>query len=596
LPKLFGLLDESQLDYIKKHAEWIHLNRGEILCRQGDPGDCLYIVISGKVQIVREEEDHEKKKLNEAGRGEILGEMALLTGGLRSASIMATRDSYLAKIPGAAFEKLAVEHPWAILSIGRTLAQRILKAEKKFTPPAIQINLAIVTPFSSLPMTEFTDRLIQALNAHFQVFHLNSLRMNSLTGMPQIAKIQTEDPIHVRLSAWFDELEAKNDIMVYEGDISPTAWTRRCLQNADKVLVLVPGDVKESHIDQEMMDLLQTAGLGLSNMVLIFIHGENAAHVKGSMRWLSMIPSQGHYHLRWNNHSDMERIARFLTGKSVNLVLSGGAACGMAHIGCIHALEENHIPIDSISGTSIGAVIASQYAMGMGYSDLVKKNRWLCLNSKPMRDLTLPFISFLRGQKIEQVAKKVFGETRIEDLWLPFFCVSTNITSAEPIIHSDGSLFNAIRATTSVPGLVPPVIRNNEILVDGGIVNNLPVDIARNLYKGIVIAVDVTDAKRLSFPQPEFPPPWRIIRNKIFPSKDKTHVPNILDIIYRSAVVGSRHKTDKAKIEADLYLRLPVDCFKFLEFESFDKIINAGYQHAKVVIQEWKEAHNYSFD
>jgi len=235
----------------------------------------------------------------------------------------------------------------------------------------------------------------------------------------------------------------------------------------------------------------------------------------------------------------------------------------------------------------MGAVIASQYAMGMGYSELVENNRWLWVQSKPMRDFTLPIISFLKGRRLGQIVKMIYKDMRIEDLWLPFFCVSTNLTSAESIIHRDGSLFNAIRATASVPGLVPPVVRNTEIVVDGGIMNNLPVDIARKFFKGIIVAVDVTDAKRLSTSHDEFPPTWTFIRNRLFNPKNKPHVPHIFDIIYRSAVVGSRHQTEKAKLNADLYLRLPVDCFKFLEFESFDRIIDAGYQYANERIQQW---------
>ncbi len=594
LPRLFGSLDQSELDYIKKNIEWIHLSRGEILCRQGDPGDCLYIVISGKLRVFKEGKDQQKKELNELGRGEILGEMALLTGGVRSATVSALRDSDLAKIPGTAFEKLADEHPRAILSIGRTLAQRMLKAEKIRRTSDMQINLAIVAAAKDLPLADFTQRLLRELGAHFRTFHLNSLRMSSVTGISGIAKIPEEDPIHVRLSAWFDEQEAKNDIMVYEADISASAWTKRCLRNADKILVLIPGDRLESGVDKEMLSLLKADGFELSNRVLIFIHPEKTVRPSGSGHWLGLLPAQEHYHYRWDNDSDIQRIARFLTGKALNVVLSGGAACGLAHIGCIRALEENGVPIDSISGTSMGAVIASQYAMGMGYSDLVKNNRWLWVQSKPMKDLTLPLISFLRGRKLDQVAKTIYGETRIEDLWLPFFCVSTNLTSAESIIHRDGSLFNAIRATTSVPGLVPPVVRNNEIVVDGGIMNNLPVGIARNLFKGIVIAVDVTNSKKLSTPQDEFPAPWTVIRNRFFSAKDKTQIPNILDIIYRSAVVGSRHQTDRAKFDADLYLRPPVECYKFLEFESFDRIISTGYEYAKEVIRQWKTDQEFS--
>ncbi len=216
-------------------------------------------------------------------------------------------------------------------------------------------------------------------------------------------------------------------------------------------------------------------------------------------------------------NKDICRLARLLTGNAINIVFSGGAACGLSHIGVIRALEECDVPIDSVCGTSMGAVIASQYAMGMRYADLLRNNRWLWVLSKPMKDMTLPLISFLRGRKFNLAAKSIFLDKKIEDLWLPFFCMSTSLTSASAVIHRRGSLFDAIRATSSVPGLVPPVVLNNEILVDGGIMNNMPVEIARRFFKGKVIAVDVTNAKALTTSQKDFPSPWKVLRERMMP-------------------------------------------------------------------------------
>jgi len=409
-----------------------------------------------------------------------------------------------------------------------------------------------------------------------------------MLGLSGIEHIKEEDPFNIRLSAWLTEQEARHNFMVFESDRSDSAWTNRCLRNADKIIILVPGDRPAKDLDAKMVSLLKTKWAEQSKIILVFVHPEGTSRPDKSSECLRLIRAEEHHHLRWGIEADFQRIARFLTGNSVNLVLSGGAACGLAHIGVIRALEENDVPIDSISGTSMGAGIGAQYAMGMGHSELIRTNRWFWVESKPIRDFTLPLISFLRGRKLHQVAERIYGETQIEDLWLPFFCVSTNLTSAEVVIHRKGSLFEAIRATASVPGLVPPVVNNNEILVDGGIMNNLPVDIARLFFKGTVIAVDVTDARALSTTLTAFPSPWQVLWGRMIPFRNRVYAPNIFDIIYRSAVVGSRHKTEKARQDADLYLRLPLDQFKFLDFEAFDKIIDIGYQYAKEKIREWK--------
>lgn len=589
LPTLFGTLNKKALGYIEKHIEWIHLSPGEILCRQGDPGDCIYIVVSGRLRVVKETEDLKDLDLGEIGRGEILGEMALLTGGVRSATVVGLRDSHLVKISRNVFETFANENPNVILLLGQTLARRILRTEEFQHKARTQANLTILAACNDMPLTDFTQRLVRSLSVHASTLHLSSRRLNDMLGLPGIEHIKEEDPFSVRLSAWLTEQETRHDFMVFESDRSDSAWTERCLRNADKIIVLVPGDRPAKDLDTKMVSLLKTEWTEPSKTILVFVHPEATSRPDRSGEWLSLIRAEEHHHLRWGRDADFQRIARFLTGNSVNLVLSGGAAGGLAHIGVIRALEENDVPIDSISGTSMGALIGAQYAMGMGHSELIRTNRWFWVESKPIRDFTLPLISFLRGRKLHQVAKHIYGETQIEDLWLPFFCVSTNLTSAEAVIHRKGRLFNAIRATASVPGLVPPVINNNEILVDGGIMNNLPVDIARRFFKGTVIAVDVTDARSLSTTLTGFPSPWQILWGRMIPFKNRVYSPNIFDIIYRSAVVGSRHKTEKAKQDADLYLRLPLEQFKFLDFESFDEIIDIGYQYANVKIREWKE-------
>ncbi len=589
LPKIFGALDEKTFLHIKNNIEWIHLNRRAVLCREGDPGDAIYIIISGRLRAVKDHGGPDEKKLNDMGRGEILGEMAFLTGGVRSAMLYAVRDTELVKISRATFEIFANENPRTLLSIGQTLARRMLKAESAHRGTNIQLNLAIVDICDDAKVKTFIESFTQALSAHGAMLHLNSSKLNERMGIPEIATIADDDPLNIKLSAWFDEQESRHDIMAYESDTTATNWTKRCVRNADKVLLIVDGTKLPAEANKDMLSLLQQECPELSAREIIFIHSGPDSKPHGTIDWLNLIKAETHYHIRQNSEADMHRVIRFLMEKAYNLVLSGGAACGLAHMGVIRALEENGIPIDSISGTSMGAVIASQYAMGMGCDDLLKNNLLLWVSSKPMRDLTVPFISFLRGQKLERIAKWIYGDARIEDLWRPFFCVSTSLTSNDQVVHRKGPLYQAIRATTSVPGLVPPAIINNEILVDGGIMNNLPVAVARRFFKGPVIAVDVTEAKVLRISEDGFPSPWKHLCQRLLPSKRRDLIPGIFDIMYHSAVVGSQRRTEQAGKDADYYLRLPLDRFKFLEFDAFDEIVELGYRFSNEKIMEWKK-------
>ena len=589
-PKLFGKLDETAYAHIEKNIEWVHLKRGEILCQQGDPGDCIYIIISGRLRAIKDRGSPNEKILNDVGRGEILGEMAFLTQGARSAMLYAIRDSELVKISQAFFEIFAYEHPRTLLSIGQTLVRRLIKAETPHRKFNIQLNLAIINICKDAPQIDFISRFIQLLASQVSLLHLNSAKLNSLLDVPEIAAIGSDDPLNVKLSSWFDEQEARHDIIIYETDNIPTNWTRRCLRNADKVLVLIPGDKNPGNAAVgEMVSAIRTECQEMSSVEAIFIHPDTVSTPTGTNEWLHRMPTETYYHIRQGSEADMRRVIRFLTENAVNLVLSGGAACGLAHIGVIRALTEHHIPIDSISGTSMGAVIAAQYAMGLGYDAIVRNNRLLWVTSRPMRDITVPFISFLKGQKLETIAKKIYTDTQIEDLWLPFFCVSTSLTAADQVIHRRGPLFNAIRASSSVPGLVPPAVLDDEILVDGGIMNNLPVTVARQYFKGVVVAVDVTEASVLRISQKQFPSPSEILWRRIKDGKKAKMPPGIFDIMYHAAIVGSQRRTEQAGQAADYYLRLPLDRFKFMQFDAFDEIVEAGYRFTSEKIREWQE-------
>jgi len=588
LPRLFGKLDETAYAHIEKNIEWVHLKRGEILCRQGEPGDCIYIIISGRLRAVKDPGSPDERILNDVGRGEILGEMAFLTRGARSAMLYAIRDSELVKISQAFFETFAYEHPRTFLSIGQTLVSRLIKAETPHRQFNIQLNLAIVNICKDAPQTAFINRFIHLLASEVSLLHLNSAKLSSLLGVPEIAAIGSDDPLNVKLSSWFDEQESRHDIIIYETDSTPTNWTKRCLRNADKVLVLISGDRKPGNAAAgDMISAIQTECDEKASTEAIFIQPDTVSAPGGTAEWLHRMPTETYYHVRQGSEADMRRVIRFLTENAVNLVLSGGAACGLAHIGVIRALTEHHIPIDSISGTSMGAVIAAQYAMGLGYDAIVRNNRLLWVTSRPMRDITVPFISFLKGQKLETIAKKIYTDKQIEDLWLPFFCVSTSLTAADQVIHRRGPLFNAIRASSSVPGLVPPAVIDDEILVDGGIMNNLPVTLARQYFKGVVVAVDVTEARGLRIPQNQFPSPWKVLWRRIKEGKKAKMIPGIFDIMYHAAIVGSQRRTEQAGKAADYYLRLPLDRFKFMEFDAFDEIVEAGYRYTNQKIREW---------
>jgi len=319
-------------------------------------------------------------------------------------------------------------------------------------------------------------------------------------------------------------------------------------------------------------------------LILLHENGDRLPH--GTNRWLSRRKIKLHHHIRMNSDDDFRRLARFAAGRTIGLVLGGGGARGFAHVGVIRALTEAGVPIDVVGGTSIGAVIAAQPAMGWDYQTMLNKNRECFVKAKPLSDYTIPVTSIVSGKKLDECLQNGFQDLRIEDLWLNYFSLSSDLTSARANVHRRGRLWQAVRASLSIPGIVPPIIEGEKLLVDGGILNNLPGDVMKELFGGLVIAVDVSRNTSLSVDYGEIPSPSRILWSRLWPFTPSLEAPGTLDILVSSTLLSSINKRDEVKRSlADLYLQPPVSAFKILDFTPIDKIVEIGYRYAQMRIE-----------
>ena len=588
LPGLCGPIDTAVLKDVEAETEWISLPQGKALFYAGDSADSFFLLISGRLHaVVRDKLGHDQV-VGEVRRGETVGEMAMFTGETRNASIYAVRNSELVKFSKQAFERLIAAYPKVMMHIIQIIIKRLEKTQSSSQATHTVLNVAVLPAGPDVPLHDFTQRLVGMLAHVSKTLHLNSERLDCLLGMPGVAQTPEHNPNNIRLAAWLDEQETKYQTIIYETDRSVSAWTRRCLQQADQILIVAqaaappePGEIERALLEpgNNPAKIRQT---------LVLLHPNGDRLPSGTSQWLTTRRVENHQHVRWNADADFERLARSLTGTAIGLVLSGGGARGLAHLGVIRALIEAGVPVDMIGGTSIGGAIAALYAMGLEYEDMLRLNRKIWIESKPFNDYTLPLLSLIRGRKFEQVANLVYGATLIEDLWVNYFCVSTNLTTSEVVIHQAGFLSKALRATASLPGIAVPLVDQHNLLVDGGVLNNLPVDIMRELCGGSVIAVNVSPEKDLTVECEQFPSPWKVLWDRIFPSQKTINVPNILDLLMRATMVGSIHQTNAVKIAADLYLQPPVERFKLLDFKAFDEIVTAGYEYARKELAVWK--------
>jgi predicted acylesterase/phospholipase RssA len=452
------------------------------------------------------------------------------------------------------------------------------------------LNIAVVPANPDAPLADFTNRLVEALSALGQTLHISSKRVDQQWGIPGMAQASGVDANNIRLSAWLDEQETTHANIVYEADLSASPWTKRCLQHADRIMIVAQSNTSPTPTEMETELCASDRCINRAHRILVLLHPDGNKLPSGTDQWLDKRQIDSHYHIRWNADADFNRLARFLTGNAVGLVLGGGGARGLAHIGVIRALNEAGIPIDMIGGTSMGAMISAQYAMGMDYQTMIEAQK-KAIALKPFREFTLPFIALTKSKRLEKIINRFCGNTCIEDMWVNFFCISSNLTSADMVVHRKGSLGKSIRASGALPGILKPVLEKNSLLVDGALFNNVPADIMKEICGGVVIMVNVSPDEDLKVPDQyqEIPGDLEILWSRLNPFKQKIAIPGILDIMMRTIMVGSANKENQAKKAADYDFHPPVGRFGLLEFEAIDEIIDTGYRYAKERISELRK-------
>lgn len=593
--QIFGALDPAVLRALEAELTWVPLRSGETLIRQGDPGDCLYVVISGRLRIVLERDGVEVRTVREVGRGESIGEMALITGEPRAATVYAIRDSEVVRLSQASFDRLLAQHPHAMTKTFTRSIIGSLNRQLAGEKPGVNafITIALLPASQDVPLTEFTRQLVQALATYGPTLHLSSGRVDEHLGKPGSAQIdEVGDPVAgAQLVAWLSEQETRYRHVVYEADPAPTAWSQRCLRQADHLLIVGLATADPAPGDLETALLSGAEGRVRKRKSLVLLHRTGARMPRGTRRWLALRQVNQHYHVRWRHEADFGRLARCVAGRAIGLALGGGAARGFAHIGVIRALEETGIPIDMVSGTSAGALIAAFCAMGWNAQQILAAGRTYV--QAQQNDYTLPYVSLLTGRRTSTLFQTLFDQIDIQDLWLPYFCISTNLTQATKVIHSTGPLWRGVRASNSLPGLLPPLIDNGDALVDGGLLDNLPMGVMRTWCgSGTVIAVDVTPPVDLAkiAPYDDGISGWQALQNQLNPFAPKRNLPNLLALLYRTVEIGSVHE-QKSRIKqglADLYLRPPVEQFAMMDHQAIDAIAEVGYRYAREVIAQWQ--------
>lgn len=561
IPFLTGL-DPAAAVAVRQRFASVAVAGGVPVFEQGEEGDALYTLISGAVGIsARDTANGETRRLARLTPPEAFGEMSLLSDEPRSATATALRDTHLLRLSRAAFEEIVAEHPSTLLYFARVLAERLRIASegRSFDHPPRSFAVLAVT--DGPDAAAFGHRLAQAFDAALPG------TTGCLTDWPEGAD-----------EAWFHGYETRHARTIFVAHrVTDCPWCKLCLRHADHILLLAEPEAPPRPGARECLEHLRSAWIQID---LAIRQAATATLPRPLHPAVAALPSSMRIQVREGSDRDWARLARLAIGKARGLVLGGGGARGLAHLGILEALAEADLPIDFAGGTSMGAIVAASVASDLGPAEIRERMAAIFVGQNPLNDYTLPFHALTRGVKVDTALRESFGTTRIEDLWLPYLCVSSNLTTGAAMVHRSGDLVTALRASIAIPGLLPPVVSEDGILVDGGMMNNLPADVMAALARGPVLAVDVgSDRAFTGMPERS----WRghLVR-RLLGLPDA--MPGIAPLLLRAATVSSDAQTMMSVSRATVVLKPPLAGVDLRAWSSFESTAALGYRCAREAI------------
>ncbi|EGT52358.1 hypothetical protein CAEBREN_29346 [Caenorhabditis brenneri] len=605
-------------------VSWHRIETGQALFRLGDISDCMYIVMGGRLRAV-----DASKIIEEYGRLDLIGITDMAEKRPRKCTVMAVRFSHIVCVPENLLGFVKIRYP----QVGNKLLQLISKCWKSPTPElmshAVETTnkiqnlrtIAIVPASKRVPLTAFTCELYNQLSKHVKLLRLSSAVIGNYFEQEVITNKADYGLMH-----WLNVQEIAYSLVLYQCDFHKTSWTRRCLRMADAILVVAIGN--EGRDQQVLADsLLSCNEKGVrQSKELVLLWPESTPTPRGTAAWINESYYSGYHHLRAPNRvfsfpgratemkvvdfyettvyceasvqSDFSRLARILTGNAIGVVFGGGGARGAAHAGALRALIEKKVPIDMVGGTSIGALFGSLYATS---PDIRASSRMKNFFDRQrnnildvLRDLTWAYCAILTGHRFNLCVQRMLDDVKIEDCWISYFCITTDLTSSSMRIHRSGLMWPVVRSSMSIAGYVPPICdpQDGHLLLDGAYVNNLPADIMKSLGANVVIALDVgmsDENLNLRDYGYSISGTWCLFK-RWWPFGEELRVLNMSEIQNRLAYVCCVNQMETVKnAPYCYYIKLPIDSLGIFDFSKFDQAAQIGYEVTSQKLEEFFE-------
>jgi NTE family protein len=545
---IFAEIDDEQLDQLISAVDRRHIPAGEWLFHLGDPSDAIYVVVSGRFAAV----GLDGQVLREMASGDAIGDLGVITGAARSAGIRALRDGVVWRIAADTFTEVLAKAPQLRSAMSRTMAEML--RESRSANISRKPRVIGVLSTGDAVAAPIVDTIAARLGSHGQT---------AVVAPPvdTTAAANHYGELVEAFSETLDRAERSNDwVLVLADRGSGDVWRRYVVAQSDRLVVLAgqarPPEAFDPPVTQGPVHLITSV-------------------VDPDPSWWDLLQPVSHHAA---NDDGLGALARRIAGRSLGLVLGGGGARGLAHYGVYEELTRAGVVIDRFGGTSAGALAAATFALGLDARDATAAARKYMEKTKPVSDYTIPAIALTRGRRVDRLVEGFFGSnTLIEHLPRGFFSVSTDLITGDSIIHRRGLLWVAVRASISIPGLLPPVQHGEQLLVDGGLLNNLPADVMCADPDGEVICVDL---RRTYVPSKGFGPLPSMLQPPAFVRRLLTGtdvaLPPLQETLLRTAEIAASSGNLRELPRVAAIIEPDVSGIGPLEFENLDAALEAG--------------------
>jgi len=570
-----------------------HYTSGEVLIEEGDEADGLHIVISGRLQVETVNDEKNTVVLAEVRAPETVGELALLSNSARSATVYAIRESTVAFLNKTLFDKLIAKQPHMLMPLSKLIVQRHMERTKRTSNKVKDQTIAIIPLDRRLPLRRFLHQLKREMRTIGNPLLLDARSFDTLYGKKGVAQTDFSDVFNSAIAEWLDDKENSYQEILYLTDPSLSSWTKRCINRADRIILLADADKENSsklrEIEHDLRKMLNNARYQ-RKVDLVLLHAKSVDQPSHTARWLRKREIDAYHHIRMDDRKHMARLARRITGSARGIVFSGGGARGYAHLGVQKVIEQHGINIDYIGGSSMGGLLGASMAMGQD-TEAINRLSAVFAKKSALYDYTLPLASLMKSAKLTYFCHEVYGETRIEDLWIPFFCVSSNLADGKEVIHDRGPLWRVVRSTISLPGIFSPVpTPSGQLLIDGAVLNTFPVDIMQEQLggRGSIVGVNVSQIVEIReyYNYGTSLSGWHALLSRLNPFAKKIRIPRLVETLLRSTDIKSIIRLNETKAMLDVLIEPDVSEIPLMEFKSYKRISEIGYREAVKVLTE----------